>query len=116
MKAQIVSFHCVLKNRVGKVISSTFNRDVITQSELPGQILRGLAETLQYLQIGEKKIVFLTAEEAYGLYDPELVMEIPLGNLAHIPTLHVGYQFLSKAEGGGPKLFRVIRIDGDTVT
>jgi FKBP-type peptidyl-prolyl cis-trans isomerase SlyD len=30
MKAQIISFHCTLKDPLGRVISSSFNRDVLT--------------------------------------------------------------------------------------
>ena len=33
MKVQIVSFHCVLKNKLGQFISSTFNRDILTAGE-----------------------------------------------------------------------------------
>jgi FKBP-type peptidyl-prolyl cis-trans isomerase SlyD len=116
MKAQIVSFHCVLKNRVGIVISSTFNRDVITFVDKPGKVLRGLAETLQHLRKGDKKSLFLSAEEAYGLYNPQLVVEVPRKKLAHLNALQIGHQIQSYAEDGDATVFRVIQITPDSVT
>ena len=43
MRVQIVSFHCVLKNKLGHLISSSFNQDVVTSppenlDEKPSQI------------------------------------------------------------------------------
>jgi hypothetical protein len=62
MAAQIVSFHCVLRNRVGRVISRTFNEDVITQSNRQGDdVLRGLVEGLSDLRAGEFRRI--TAKE-----------------------------------------------------
>ncbi len=52
MKAQIVSFHCVLSDPLGRIISSTFNHDVITQGG-PIDFLHGLSEGLQNLRKGE---------------------------------------------------------------
>ena len=116
MKVQIVSFHCVLKDKIGKIISSTFNRDVITHIENPGQALRGLAETLQNLQKGDKKSLSLSAEEAYGLYDPKLVVEVPRKTLAHSSTLQIGHQVMSRAEDGDTQIFRVTKMDSNLIT
>jgi FKBP-type peptidyl-prolyl cis-trans isomerase SlyD len=116
MKAQIVSFHCVLKTKVGQVISSTFNRDVITHIEKPGTLLKSLAEQLQDLKKGDKRIVFLTAEEAYGFYNPDLVVEISRKTLTQADALQVGYQILSPSKDGGVKAFQVVKIDRNWIT
>ncbi len=77
MKMQIVSFHCVLKNKFGKVISSTFNRDILTGfGSGHKQELVALAKALQNLTTGEKRSITLSAEEAYGFYDPKMVFKI----------------------------------------
>lgn len=73
MKAQIVSFHCVLKDTFGKVLSSSFNQDVINQLEgAPSSVddrrLRGLVAGIQNVRKGEgnspfqraKPLVFMT--------------------------------------------------------
>jgi FKBP-type peptidyl-prolyl cis-trans isomerase SlyD len=85
MGIQIISFHCTLKNRLGKVISSTFNQDVITQPSGSEDMLSGLAEGLKDLRKGESRKICLRADQAYGFYDPSKVItrrrdEIPNGD------------------------------------
>src|SRR3569833_1576318 len=76
MKPQVVSFHCILKNSMGKVLSSTFNNDVMTHPSGDAEaILVGLAEGLQNLVKGERRQIKLTAERAYGFYDPSKEIE-----------------------------------------
>ena len=78
MHAQVVSFNCILKNKAGKLISSTFNRDVLTAIEgEENGMLSGLTKKLQNLKKGEKRCIELLAEEAYGLYDPKKVILFP---------------------------------------
>ncbi len=75
MKAQVVSFHCIIKNKLGQVISSTFNQDVVTaHAEPEKQMLRGLADGLKDLVAGEKRRINVSAESAYGFYDPGKVL------------------------------------------
>ena len=74
MKAQIVSFRCVLRNKFGKIISSTYNQEVITCEPAKG-MLQGLAQGLQDLKKGETRRITLPAAEAYGFYDPSLLLE-----------------------------------------
>lgn len=78
MRAQIISFKCIVKNKAGKFISSTYNHDVLTVSETPSHsFLSGLNKNLQDLKKGEKRVISVLAEEAYGLYDPKKVILFP---------------------------------------
>lgn len=119
MKAQIVSFHCVLKNPAGQVLSSTFNRDVITWMEgaaAQGQ-LQGLVDGLQGLREGERRSIFLPAGQAYGFYDPALVLEIPRRKLgAQARGLKLGDSVWVETPAGDKKLFRVSELRGDQVS
>ena len=115
MKAQIVSFHCVLTNQLGKIISSTFNQDVITEPDGQADFLKGLAAGLQGLKKGEKRRICLPAAEAYGFYNPSLVMEVPRKQLTHGKKLQCGHQVESRVDGK-PTMFRVIQSFGDSVT
>ena len=116
MKPQIVSFHCVLTDPMGKVISSSFNQDVITQDHQGADFLKGLAEGLQNLKKGEKRRICLSAEQAYGLYDPDLVLEVPRKELVGGGKLGCGQQIESRGRNGNRKMFRVTRILTDMVT
>lgn len=139
MKSQIISFHCVLKDSLGKVLSSSFNHDVLAQiSEkaiLPSSVaidpsnpaasashldfhepLQGLVEGLQGLKKGERRTIRVTAERAYGLYDPELVMQVARRRLPHGEALEIGYQVMTQAKDGECRIFRVTEADAATVT
>ena len=111
MKAQIVSFHCVLKNKLGKIISSTFNQDVITYLENhDSSVLMGLIEGLQDLKKGEKREIHLTAQKAYGFYDPKKIITRPLEDFQDRGLLKGERIILSSNQ------FRVVDISGNLVT
>ncbi len=80
MSIQVISFNCLLKNKAGLVISSTFNRDVLNTSE-GHNVLHGLALGLQNLTKGERRSIALSAEEAYGLYEPKKIILYPRSKL-----------------------------------
>lgn len=77
MSVQVISFKCLLKNTAGQIISSTFNRDVLSVSTEKSPLLPGLARGLQNLKKGERREIKLAAEEAYGLYDPKKIILYP---------------------------------------
>lgn len=121
MKAKIVSFNCILRSRVGnRFISSTFNHDVITSPNGSGAssepLLSGLADSLQDLKKGEKRRIFLTAQEAYGFYDPDLVRECARGEVSDGDRLEVGSEVLARAASGERKMFRVVEAKPGSVT
>lgn len=116
MKAQIVSFHCVLKDKVGKVISDTFNHDVITHVEGKGQLLKGLSEGLQNLIKGEKRTIFLSASQAFGFYDPGLVIEVSRKEIPDGEALQPGHEISTQFKNGGIKMFRVTQTRGGVLT
>lgn len=117
MKAQIVSFHCVLKDKLGRVISSSFNHDVINQLEEGSETLRGLIEGLQDVKEGERRQIFVPADQAYGFYDPGLVIEVPRRQLKRGGKLEVGNEIVTECTTDGHiRTFRVIKSAGDRVT
>ncbi|MGZ3723165.1 MAG: FKBP-type peptidyl-prolyl cis-trans isomerase [Bdellovibrionales bacterium] len=117
MKPQIVSFNCILKNSFGKVLSSTFNNDVITQAGGEDSLLIGLAEGLQNLVKGEKRKIVLGAERAYGFYDPSKVMEFERDELPDGTHLRKGDEVtLAPKKGGKPMNLRVTSVRGDHIT
>jgi FKBP-type peptidyl-prolyl cis-trans isomerase SlyD len=141
MKARVISFNCVLRDPLGKVISSSFNHDVlarasekksskraveeefvgITTSPLPSHFdfhepLQGLVDGLQGLKKGERRQIFVSAESAYGFYDPDLVMQVARKKFPQGESLAVGFQVVTQAKDGECRVFRVIDADPSTVT
>lgn len=117
MKAQVVSFHCVLRNTLGQVLSSTFNRDVITSMgrEAVPAPLQVLVEGLQDLKIGQRRQIAVSAEKAFGFYDPNLVSTLRKKSIPSGSELKVGDSIQVQTEESQFRLYKVIEIHGDTV-
>lgn len=118
MKVQIISFHCVLKNKFGQILSSSFNHDVLTG---PGhqndkQELIALAKGLQNLTAGEKRMISLNAAEAYGFYDPKKVLTMPRGALKQFDQTKQFEAPVMIDVDGSPRSFRVIDMNSEDVT
>jgi FKBP-type peptidyl-prolyl cis-trans isomerase SlyD len=114
MKAQVISFHCVLKDSLGHVISSTFNHDVLTGPPSGRAPLGALAEGLRDLKEGEKRKIALSAERAYGFYDPGKVITCAREGLSR-GDIRLGDRIVGDHDGRRT-VFKVIGIDGDEVT
>lgn len=108
MSVQVISFNCLLKNKAGQVISSTFNRDVLNTDSAEGVALKGLAKGLQDLRKGERRSISLTAEEAYGFYDPKKVILFPKNKL---PTnFKVGGNVTIRSKTGKMRTYKILQL------
>jgi len=115
VKPQVVSFRCVLKNSLGTLISTTFSQDVITASVDQGNMLPGFTRRLNNLKRGEKRRIPVQAKEAYGLYDPSLLMKLPQSRLSKKKQFKLGEEI--KLEVGSRLLtYRVIEVGNREVT
>jgi FKBP-type peptidyl-prolyl cis-trans isomerase SlyD len=111
MSAQVISFNCLLKNKTGQVISSTFNRDVLTASEGQSVVLDGLVKGLQNLIKGEKRSIALSAKDAYGFYEPQKVILYPRKKL---PRHVLVGEFVSIAgKSGTIRSYKVLQFHDD---
>lgn len=116
MRAQIISFHCVMRNKLGQVLSTSFNQDVINQRDIENDRLPALVEGLQSVEVGEKRSITVSADGAYGIYDPGLVIELRRSELEYGARLILGSQILRRhGPGSEPRIFRVIRLNKETV-
>lgn len=116
MSIQVISFRCILKNKLGQVISSTVNRDVMSNVEHQGEMLSGLVRGLQNLIKGEKRQINLGAKEAYGYYDPEKVITRRRDEINNGEHLKTGDQIMLNGASGERKLVRVVEATAELVT
>ena len=118
MRFQVVSFHCVLKNKMGRVISTSFNHDVSTHaSDGESAALPEFAKALKLLKAGERKKIFLPANDAYGLYDPKLQVDAPRAKLLNGKALKLGDEITGSVNGESHvRTFRVISANSKKVT
>ncbi|MCC2680236.1 MAG: peptidylprolyl isomerase [Pseudobdellovibrio sp.] len=112
MNAQVISFNCILKNKAGKLISSSYNREVLTISGVNTvAMLSGLNRNLQNLKKGEKRNISLLAEEAYGFYDPKKIILFPRRKLPKNARQGECITIVSKT--GVERTYRILDLHSD---
>lgn len=115
MTYQIVSFHCILKDRLGHVISSSYNQNVSTGQDPSGQ-LKGFTRGMQGLKKGERRRICVGAEEAYGFYDLSKVVEMSRDEIPASESMRVGDVVVMALGEKAPAQHRVIAVKGDFIT
>ena len=118
MRVQVVSFHCVLKNKLGHFISSSFNQDVSTSPPpSDSEALPGFIRALKKLKVGKKKKISVPAEEAYGFYDLGLVANVSRTKFSEGARLREGdFVRASLSEKIGEKMYRVTEAKKNSLT
>lgn len=111
MNSQIISFNCVLKNNLGRLISFTYNHDVLTATDNAEAMLLGLAQGLQNLKKGEKRKISLSAQQAYGFYDPKKIILYPTQKLPKDCRIGQAISIVSKS--GTIRNYRIIQFYND---
>lgn len=79
------------------------------------EIVPGLEQAIIGMQPGEKKTVRLTADEAYGPYDEELVMEVPTAEFPEDINPEVGQTLELTGDDGESFLVTVTDVSDELV-
>ena len=83
-KTRVIAFNYVLKNDKGEILDASEANQPMPFLEGKQQIIPALERVLSLLNEGDKREVKLTAEEAYGEYRQDMVMEVAKEELAHL--------------------------------
>lgn len=110
MSIQVVSFNCILKNKTGQIISTTYNNEVLTALNVESGLLNGLTLKMQNLVKGEKRSIELSAEEAYGFYDPKKIILFPRNKLPK--NIRIGETIQIAGKSGQIRSYKIIQIHG----
>ncbi len=81
-----------------------------------GAMPPGLEDAMLGLESGDQKVVHLTAEQAYGEFDPELLMEVPRSDFAPDVELSPGLVFETENDEGHTVYFIVQEVKDDQVS
>ncbi len=74
-----------------------------------------LEAALVGLQAGDRKVVHLTQEQAYGAVDEDLIIEIPKAEFDPEVELIPGTVFETEDEAGHPVYFILVKVKDDSV-
>lgn len=81
MTQRVIAFHYELKNRSGEVVDKSAAGEPFVFLEGGRSIIPALERTLATLQQGDKRKIELTARDAYGARQENLVIKVPLDKL-----------------------------------
>lgn len=117
MKPQVISFQCVLKNSAGLWISTTFSRDVFSEPPAGEKVeLPELAKKLQNVHKGEHRSILLKANEAYGFYDPNLVVHLHRTKFTEGKRLKMGDSVRLFGEENSVREYRITAMQDEILT
>ncbi len=115
MKRRVFAIQYTLKSTTGEVLDASEKDQPLMFLEGSGQIIPALETEIKELLEGEKKKVKLSAENAYGLPEEKMKMQVPATELSHIPDLKVG-SYLRLELDGQNKVVRVTEMTAEAVT
>jgi FKBP-type peptidyl-prolyl cis-trans isomerase SlyD len=80
-----------------------------------GAMPPGLEDAMMGLEPGDQQVVHLSAEQAYGEFDQEMVMEVDRNDFPPDQELHPGLVFETESDEGETAYFIVQEVKDDTV-
>ena len=81
-----------------------------------GQMIKGFDAAVADMEVGEIKEIHLMPEEAYGMPDPNAILELEIAKLPGSEELQVGQQVYLTNQMGQPFLVKVIAKDEVNIT
>lgn len=112
---KVVSFEYTLKDKeTGEVLDASAGQPLTFLTGV-GEIIPGLESRMQGMKQGEKRVIEVPAEEAYGLPDPNLIQKAPREYFQGI-DLEVGLPLQAQTPEGQIISMVVVDFDENTVT
>ena len=97
----------------GTVFDSSREREPLEFTVGAGQVIKGFDDAVTDMAIGDTKTVTISAEEAYGPRQEEMVFEVDSTQFAEGVKPEVGMQLQSQNPDGGPPTIVVVTEVGE---
>lgn len=111
-----VKVHYTGKFTDGDIFDSSDNREPLEFKIGSGMVIKGFEKGILGMIVGEKKTVEIPKEDAYGVYRPELAMQIKLEDFPEKITPEIG-QVLHLPHKNGKEFVTIVTdITDDIVT
>lgn len=111
----VASFHYTLTDSSGKVLDSSDGQEPLSYLHGASNIIPGLEEALLGKTVGDKLQVAVSAAQAYGVHNQELIQELPSSMFSGIEQIEVGMEFHAETEHG-LQVVTVTKVEGDQIT
>jgi len=113
---QVVTINYTLTDSDGEIIDSTSEEKSFSFLSGTEQILPKLEEAIGGMLIGSKKIVALTAEDAYGEYIDDAVQVLQRSEFPKEMEIKEGMEFVTNDADGNQMPFVISKITDEQIT
>lgn len=114
-KNRVVTLEYVLKNDAGEVLDSSAENGELSYIQGAEMMLEGVEKALEGKKAGDQVSVALSAEEAYGEREEDLIATLPRSEFGEEGEIEPGMAFEIQMDDGTSQVFTVISTDGDVV-
>ena len=111
-----VKVHYTGKLDDGTVFDSSAGGEPLEFTIGQGQMIPGFEQGVVGMEQGETRTVIIAADQAYGIYRPEGVIEVERSQIPIAITLEVGMQLQGPGPNGRPAHMTVIGLTNEKVT
>lgn len=115
-KDKVVSIHYTLTNDDGKELDSSVGSSPLEYLHGRGYLLKKLEEQIEGKNPGDKFTADLEAKDGYGVYNEDLVVDVPRSDFETNAPLEVGMQFQAATEDGNIAIVTIKKVTDTTVT
>jgi FKBP-type peptidyl-prolyl cis-trans isomerase SlyD len=112
----VVTLHYRLTLDDGSLVEESTADDPLTYLHGCDNIIPGLEEALDGMSIGEKKMVVVEPEDAYGEYDPDEIVEVDLVDLPPGLQPEIGMMLAVPDEEGNHDIAQVTEVGSEFIT
>ena len=113
-QGHLVAFEFRLSLEGGTEIDNNVGKEPMIFQAGTGEMLPALEEELLQMKVGERKLIVLPPEKAYGPIRQEALREFPLDSIPE-QAREVGRKVATRAPDGSEQLLDVVEIRGDKV-
>lgn len=109
---KVITFSYTLKDTDGEMIEKSREGDDMEYLAGRQNMIPGLEKAMLGMAVGEMKNIRVNAVDAYGPYDDNLVLRVPLANFPEDTTIEPGMEFQTETDDG-IMVIRVMEVEGE---
>lgn len=111
-----VKVHYTGKLNDGNIFDSSVERDPLEFTIGENQVLPKFEDSVEGMEVGDKTKIQIPAEEAYGVRQENLVVQIPKQNLPSELTPEVGMRLQTQTKEGEVMIVKITDIGDNDIT
>jgi peptidylprolyl isomerase len=114
-EGDVVKVHYTGKLVNGEQFDSSVGRDPLEFTVGAGQMIKGFDDAMPGMNLGEKKTINISPEDAYGVRSDEAIIEFPKSNVPEGMELEAGMPLTLSNQQGQPFPVVVVEVKDDVI-